>query len=101
MPHYDDCLLIIRIYSRWRKSIFPNERLGTGDRLLLNSAIKKQTKLFRKYERDNKIYISSAQYSAIFEHSKEFGFKPKIPENLTVEYHYGPIPKRKKPLDGD
>ena len=54
---------------------FPNEKLGVGDRLLLNLVIKEQTKLFKKYEPDNVVpHNTRAMTFAIMSRIDDFGF---------------------------
>lgn len=79
MTHYDDCLWIIRLFNDRRrlKIYFPQNKMGIGDRYLLNRTIRKQALYFRKYEEDNKTYHSTNQTIAILDKMKGFGFRTK------------------------
>ncbi len=71
----NDYSWVVKLYNEKDMLIknFPYEHLGMGDRLILNSIIKKQTGIFR--EHTNEIESNHAQEIAIINQMRNFGFE--------------------------
>jgi predicted transcriptional regulator YheO len=78
MSKEDSLLKLIKYQNSksTRKRQFPNEKLGVGDRLILNRLIRQQSEIFEQ-EFPNQVLIAcSTQSHAILEDMRDHGFSP-------------------------